>query len=443
MFLSNSCYVLAIVVSSSLFDLSSAADIPRIAGYKPTVDVQDVLEQDLIQKQFQTILKDEGCSDVDAGLDYYENGDGQLLKNLPNYKDSKGAVWNLYEEYYGSPNFCDDWVTKALQGKKYKFKNGSVDFSKFPGNFGDPDDPDGDCVGREECAKKATAYICGYINVHQYLEQAVVTVEGGCVEQLDECTTASEAWDKAVAFFVGSLEGVDGGNVGVPGSGGEYGNQFYALADKRCDDFRTCSASGDTANRGTPSKANILMIGLFQQGASAIYAGDVDNARAIIKKINTEATVPFIQGTLRYAWRLGQAKGDKSKVKDKEVAEGGTFLAGALPQLWKCDKKAAKIVLKELQIGGNKVKKGKTKFKKVLDAFECNYECLGITCAQIGALYDGDEFDAEDPDLEFGTEPRSPQCTDPRTDLCTALDNQTIKKCKKYTSNENKGVFGV
>jgi len=444
MFLSNSCYVLAIVVSSSLFDLSSAADFPRIAGYKPTTDVKDVLEQDLIQREFQDILRDEECSDVaNGGLEYYE---GSLLKNLPTYKESKGAIWNLYEQYYGSPDFCDKWVTKALEGKEYKFDNGSVDFSNFPGNLGgDPDDlindpPDGQCVGRAECAKKATAYICGYINVFQYLEKAVVTVEegGGCVEQLDKCTTASKAWDSAVAFFVGSLEGEDGGNEGSPGSGGEYGNQFYALADKRCDDFRTCGPTGDTADRGTPSKANILMLGLLQQGASAIYAGDVDNARAIIKKINIQAAVPFIQGTLRIAYRLGQAKGDEKKVKDKEVANGGTFLAGALPQLWKCDKKAAKIVLKELQIGSNKVNKGRTNFKKVLKAFECNYECLGITCAQIGALFDGDEFDAdpEDPDAERTT-PRFPQCTDPRTDGWSELDDKTIKECKKYRSIKN------
>merc|ERR1712166_441034 len=110
---------------------------------------------DLIQAKFQEILGDESCRSVDAGLTYYE-GDGSLLKNLPTYKENKGAIWNLYE-------------------------------------------------------------------------------------------------------------------------------QFYALGDKRCDDFRTCGATGDTADRSTPSKANILMLGLFQQGASAIYAGDVTNARAIIK----------------------------------------------------------------------------------------------------------------------------------------------------------------
>jgi hypothetical protein len=275
------------------------------------------------------------------------------------------------------------------------------------------------------------------------LEEAVATVEAGdgCVEQLDGCTYASEAWDKAVAFFVGSLEGVDGGNDpnGKPGSGGTYGNQLYALADKRCDDYRTCSASGDTANRGTPSKANILTIGLFQQGAAAIYAGDVDNARKIIKNINTQAAVPLIQATLRYAWRLGQGS-----TKDKEVAEGGTFAAGALPQLWKCDKKAAKLVLKELQIGSDRVNSGKTSFSKVLNAFECNYECLGITCDQIGALYDGDEFDADE-DLGFlepTVDPRFPKCTD-RPNKCKKLKGKDKKKCKKYTSSPNKQDFGL
>jgi hypothetical protein len=43
MFLLNSRYVLAIVATSSLFGLSSAADHPRIAGYKPTADVNEVV----------------------------------------------------------------------------------------------------------------------------------------------------------------------------------------------------------------------------------------------------------------------------------------------------------------------------------------------------------------------------------------------------------------
>lgn len=108
----------------------------------------------MIQQRFQEILGDEECSSVAAGLKYYkgesEEGEGSLLKSLPTYTESKGAIWNLYEQYYGSPDFCDKWVTKALEGDVYKFDNGSVDFSNFPGNLGeDLDDLDGECVGRE------------------------------------------------------------------------------------------------------------------------------------------------------------------------------------------------------------------------------------------------------------------------------------------------------
>jgi hypothetical protein len=107
------------------------------------------LEQDLIQKEFQTILGDESCEAVNAGLEYYENGGGKLLKDLPNYTTTQGSVWKLYEEYYGSKDFCDKWVTAALKGGKFNFNGGEVNFGNFPGNLGDPEDEDGECVGRE------------------------------------------------------------------------------------------------------------------------------------------------------------------------------------------------------------------------------------------------------------------------------------------------------
>jgi hypothetical protein len=103
----------------------------------------------LIQEEFQAILGDESCEAVNAGLEYYENGDGALLKDLPTYKTTQGSVWKLYEKYYGSSDFCDKWVMAALKGEKFKFKQGEVNFGNFPGNLGTPGDEDGECVGRE------------------------------------------------------------------------------------------------------------------------------------------------------------------------------------------------------------------------------------------------------------------------------------------------------
>jgi len=107
------------------------------------------IEKERCEKEFQTILGDESCEAVNAGLEYYENGGGKLLKDLPNYTTTQGSVWKLYEEYYGSKDFCDKWVTAALKGGKFNFNGGEVNFGNFPGNLGDPEDEDGECVGRE------------------------------------------------------------------------------------------------------------------------------------------------------------------------------------------------------------------------------------------------------------------------------------------------------
>lgn len=272
--------------------------------------------------------------------------------------------------------------------------------------------------------------MCGYVNIFQYLEQAVHLAEEGCVQQLDECQDAVAAWDNAVAFWAGSLEGSDGNNDGIPGSGGTYGRSFYALADKRCDDFRTCSATGNTANRGTPASANVKLLQLFAKGSRAIYSGDVEHAKATVKELENASKVPLIQGTLRYAYRLNKGNSDK----DKEAGEGAAFGGGALPHLWKCDTKAHKTAFQQIQVGKNsKVAQGKSKFKKLKLAFQCNYKCMGITCEEIGSLYDGIEFDQEGGEFPL-PKPLSKQCSY-KSDTCS---EKVAKECKDYTKNPNK-----
>ena len=48
--------------------------------------------------------------------------------------------------------------------------------------------------------------------------------------------SAINAWDEGVAFSVGSIEGTEGNS-----KEGNYGTLLYALAERRCIDFKTCS----------------------------------------------------------------------------------------------------------------------------------------------------------------------------------------------------------
>ena len=69
-------------------------------------------------------------------------------------------------------------------------------------------------------------------------------VARGCND--NSADASINAWDEGVAFGIGSLEGTDGnsrkvGTEDPTGTPYEYGVGFYALAERRCIDFKTCA----------------------------------------------------------------------------------------------------------------------------------------------------------------------------------------------------------
>eukprot|EP00964_Phaeocystis_antarctica_P079180 scaffold49314_cov107-Phaeocystis_antarctica.AAC.1 len=65
-------------------------------------------------------------------------------------------------------------------------------------------------------------------------------------------------------------------------------------------------------------------------------------------------TVPLVQGTLRYAWKVGKTGGVDNKLTDqssKNAAEGSTFAAAVLPLVHACDAAAAKTVADHMKFG--------------------------------------------------------------------------------------------
>jgi len=91
----------------------------------------------------------------------------------------------------------------------------------------------------------------------------------------------------------------------------------------------------------------------------------------------SQMTVPLVQGTLRYAYKMAALSGGA-----KEKGEGAVFAAAVLPQLHACDAEAATTVYSNMHIGASS-----TDFTKVKAAFEGCYAAMGITCADIGGLW--------------------------------------------------------
>ena len=200
------------------------------------------------------------------------------------------------------------------------------------------------------------------------MEFALDHCQEGCTAS--NCTSeAALLWDEAVAYYSGSLVGTSGLGAGV---------LLYTQADKRCANFATCGA-GLNELTGI-SAVNSEIMPLFQQGQQQLLAGQCVATIATKERIVQLMTVPLVQGVLRYAYTLSAG----TDTGEGPQAEGGTIAAGLLPMVYACDKNDAATVYENMKLGGTQV----PDFAAVKGALERQYSCLGITCEDVGGLYD-------------------------------------------------------
>jgi hypothetical protein len=265
------------------------------------------------------------------------------------------TTYEKFYQYYGAFDYADQWVMAAFDGKSTSFSNGNADFGPY------------DVAGRTEAIKKGSSFMNIWMYVIRELEDALDDCQEGCT--IENCNDDPvHAWDEGVAFYTGSLEGSDGSEDGV---------LIYALADKRCENFKTC---GDLADLETgTSHINIEIFRQFRVGARKINAGECSSARENKEAIEHLMAVPLIQGTLRYAYIT-----DTEPYSEKAEAEGATFAAAVLPLVHACNEEAAQTIYDNMKVGQN----GSANFGQVKQAFESTYGCLNVRCEDVGGLWD-------------------------------------------------------
>lgn len=265
------------------------------------------------------------------------------------------VTFEKFYQYYGAFDYANQWVMAAFDGRSTTFSKGNADFSGYSE------------TGRAEAIKKGTAYMSVWMYVIREMEDALDDCKSGC--EIDSCNDDPvHAWDEAVAFYTGSLEGKDGSGAGV---------MLHQLADKRCANFKTC---GDLANEVTGiSHVNIQILAQFIDGKRKLRAGQCEAVRANKERIEQLMAIPLIQGTLRYAYVT-----DFEDADEKSEAEGAVFAASVLPLVNACDDDAADTIYRSMQTG----QAGRADFFAVKGAFESVYGCLNIRCEDIGGMYD-------------------------------------------------------
>jgi hypothetical protein len=265
------------------------------------------------------------------------------------------STYEKFYQYYGAFDYADQWVMAAFDGQTTSFANGNANFSPY------------EFAGRTEAIKKGSAFMNIWMYVIREMEDALDDCQEGCT--IENCNDDPvHAWDEAVAFYTGSLEGSDGSGDGV---------LIRQLADKRCENFKTC---GDLADLETGiAHVNIEIFRQFRDGARKITAGDCSAARANKEAIEQLMAVPLIQGTLRYAYIT-----ETEPYSEKAEAEGATFAAAVLPLVHACNEEAAQTIYNNMKVGQN----GSANFGQVKQAFESTYGCLNVRCEDVGGLWD-------------------------------------------------------
>ncbi|CAJ1948943.1 unnamed protein product [Cylindrotheca closterium] len=257
-----------------------------------------------------------------------------------------------FKDYYGVDDYANQWVTAALDGTATSFDNGDADFSRY--SF----------AGRSEAVKKGTVFMNIFMYVIREFEDALDDCKKDCIDCNDDPV---HAWDEGVCFYTGSIEGKDGLT--------SNGKLLHQLADKRCINFKTCGQNSGELS-GT-AKVNYDLFQKYELGKQQLESSQCDAARITTAEVTKLMYIPFIQGTLRYAYKL-----DALNEGEKSAAEGATFAAAVLPRIHAASPEAAQTIYDNMKVGATS-----TSFSDVKAAFESVYSDLGITCRDIGGLW--------------------------------------------------------
>ena len=207
-------------------------------------------------------------------------------------------------------------------------------------------------------------------------------------------------WDTGMAYYYGSLEG----EYQTSADNAAKGNLLYALAQKRCAEFGTCATTTDSSTiAAVNDKVQSAAIDGSENYLYHQVACNDAGLELAFKGMVSQMTVPLVQGMLKYAWKAdpaqsggscaGQAGNDAATVATndgstgdcaKSWAEGWAFAAAVLPQVHKCDATAATTIRANLDVASTTgpMKDGVAAVKT---AIESVYDCLGISCTDVGA----------------------------------------------------------
>jgi len=286
--------------------------------------------------------------------------------------------WNIYKNYWGDDDYADTFVRKAFDGGAWASK---------------------DNLMRAELVKKGVVHQAVWMYVLHEFEDAIMDCLSGDIYDNDATRggDSPHAWDEGWAFYAGSIEGTDGSGSG---------QMLYQLAEKRCVNFGTC-ADGITGDANVNTEA----LWYAELGRDKILLGQCNSVVEEFDLIVDQMTIPLIQGLLRSAFKADPANAQGSCTDGdcpKEWGEAWAFAAAVLPRIHYCSSSVAEVIVDNLSVDAS-APMSVNGYEYLKTQVEKTYECLGVSCADVGELQasDGTVYDGMWACLYTGASPCS------------------------------------
>jgi hypothetical protein len=330
-----------------------APKLNSLAGYRPSNDVRsyalidlDILECSILLSQNAS----NACQDIylygkHAVVNGVNGAETLSLSQLATTSDRTVVPqYEKFEQYFGSDSkYAETMIIRAMSA------------INFPG---------ASVSQLRAIAVNSMQYLVLYMAILQEMYAALADCNSNdALKTID----ASEAWDRAAALLIGSVEGTaDGGTVD--------GQSFYALAKARCSQFGTCGNSGN-------SEVNERIISLLYTGRGEVQARSCSALLRAIDEIERLLLVPLMQSTLHFAI---QNEKEPAGSQDADLAEGYISSLSILPLVDDANRVSATTIETNLafQLKSKPMPDGSG---AVFNALAAIYAEMGVDCSNVGA----------------------------------------------------------
>ncbi len=312
--------------------------------------------------------------------------------------------YDRYFKFYGVIDYGNEWLESAFSNKKtnfprdFKTEHGyeDVDF----GHFAD--------LSRNVFIKTATVAINVFTQINRLMIEFGLD---GCKKNSKDFSSYGShlskdsviaSWDQAAALYAGSALIAPEGTAATT----ETGNLYYNMVHTLAQEFGAMTVD-ETTNQPV-SIVNKNIMESFNTGKVALKQLDCDGqVRISYFKIINQMRTPWIQGILKATFEYSNYHYDTIRDREENSGMAAAYMAALLPDLYDCSPQAAEIVMEELSImwpHGN-TEKLRPDFERVRNALEHQYQCLGVTCEEVGGFINdvtGDYFEETRPCGGFG-----------------------------------------